>query len=358
LTVGLGPFDAGNEIARQRELFRNAFPEHDGTHLASVEHYRWKFHGFPNARPSYEYAATENGRMLGYYAAIPYPYEIGGSRISVGMVCDVMTHSDARGRGVFTELGRFALAEMESSELALVTGYPIRPEVMGGHLRAGWSVAFELPMYLRPLRANAILRSKRLPFLAPPVNFGISAYQAMLAPRPNPGDYTGKVGVPGELFDTAEFAVFLQAWSGSVPNHLVKSRDFYAWRLGAPETTYQASLVYRDDAVVAAAIGRQAVLNGIPSFALLDLMVLEGHERALPTLYRTIDTVARQHRVEAIVTMMSRHSASRYRLLRYGFLKSPFTFKLILRSVSDAVTVSAISREADWHLMWIDSDDL
>ena len=30
--------------------------------------------------------------MLGYYAAIPYPYRIGDRRMLAGMVCDVMTH--------------------------------------------------------------------------------------------------------------------------------------------------------------------------------------------------------------------------------------------------------------------------
>ena len=104
--------------------------------------------------------AIEDGRILGYYAAIPYPYQIGGRRLLVGMVCDVMTHSDARGRGVFTELGRFALSSLEATDLAFVTGYPIRPEVMGGHLRAGWQVAFALPMYLMPLRADSMLASK------------------------------------------------------------------------------------------------------------------------------------------------------------------------------------------------------
>lgn len=358
MSIEFAEFNSTDGLSQQRELFVDAFPEHLGTPATSPEHYRWKFHGSPFSPRSYEYSAREGSRMLGYYAAIPYPYQIGERRMVAGMVCDVMTHSEARGKGVFTELGKFALGRLEAEGVDFVTGYPIRPEVMGGHLRVGWKVAFDLPMFLRPLKANAIAKSKRVSWLAPVANVGIAIYQALLAPRATTGDYRSRRGSPRELFHSAPFETFLEKWSATVANHLVKSAEFYDWRLGAPGTQYHAFLVYRDDAVVAAAVGREARLQGIPSFALLDVMVLKGDESALPTLYDDIDDEARRHGAEAIVTMMSRQRARDYRLIRFGFLKSPFTFKLILRPLSDCVGLDRISTEKDWHLMWIDSDDL
>jgi GNAT superfamily N-acetyltransferase len=358
LSIEFAEFEHQRGLPQQRELFENAFPENSGGSAASVEHYQWKFHGFPASPSSYEYEAAEDGRMLGYYAAIPYGYEVGGRRLRAGMVCDVMTHSDARGRGVFTELGRFSLARMRDMDLDFVTGYPIRPEVMGGHIRVGWRVAFELPMYLKPLRANAILTSKGVPWLAPVANLGISIAQTLLAARRTASEYRGAEGAPRELFHSASFERFLEVWSTEVPNHLVKSAEFYDWRLGAPGTEYRAFLVQRGEQVVAAAVGRVADLHGIPSLALLDLMALKGHERALSVLYRDIEQAARRRGVEAIVTMMSKPRAREYRLLRFGFLKSPFVFKLIVRSLNDQVDVERLSQVGDWHLMWIDSDDL
>jgi hypothetical protein len=351
-------FKQAERLLQQRELFDDAFSENRGAPSASVEHYRWKFHEAPSDPTSYEYEATEDGRMLGYYAAIPYPYQLGERKLLAGMVCDVMTHSEARGKGVFTELGQFALAEMEKASLDFVTGYPIRPEVMGGHLRAGWEVAFELPMYLKPLRANAIMKSKGMPFLVSLANIGVGAYTWALARRPYGRQYTSKAGPPHELLHCDRFEAFLERWSNSVRNHLRKSTAFYDWRLSAPGTEYQVFFVLRDEEIVAAAIGREADLYGIPSFALVDVMVASGEEAALRTLYADIERQARTTTAEAIVMIMSRYQARRHRLRRSGFLKSPFTFKLILRSVSAAVTVEAISDEADWHLMWIDSDDL
>jgi hypothetical protein len=358
LSIQFGEFDHSKDLSLQRELFENAFPEHKGKSPGSVAHYLWKFQGFPLTPPSYEYVATEGRRMLGYYAAIPYPYEIGNQRVTAGMVCDVMTHSEARGRGVFTKLGAFGLTGMEESNLDFVIGYPIRDEVMGGHLRVGWRVAFELPMYLKPLRADAILKSRHAGWLALPVNAGIAIYQAAFRRRRVTNEYDSVVGLPGDLLNSAEFDLFQREWSENVRNNLVKSSDFYNWRLSAPGTEYQVFLIYRKDAIVAAAICREASLYDVPSYALLDLMVLKGNERALPVIHRAIEDEARDRRVEAIATMMSRHNAREYHLIRSGFLRSPFTFKVILRSLSDEFAVEQVLEEKDWHLMWIDSDDL
>lgn len=358
MSIEFSAFDHTRDLQGQRDLFEDAFPEHWGLPAASVEHYRWKFQSYPSRPPSYEYCATDGERLVGYYAAIPYTYQIGDRQMSAGMVCDVMTHSDARGKGVFTSLGRFATREMETTELAFLIGYPVRPAVMGGHLRVGWEVAFELPMYLRPLSAHAVLASRGLGWLAPVASLGVAAYQKLLGPRSRDREFASTNGAPHGLLRAGEFGVFLGKWGAGIPNHLVKTREFYDWRLEAPATEYDAFMVYRGTEVVAVAVGRAADLHGVPSYALLDLMVLPDARGALVPLYQEIDEVARRHGAEAVVTMMSRRRAREHRLLRYGFLRSPFVFKLILRSVADQLSVEDISREQDWHLMWIDSDDM
>jgi hypothetical protein len=358
LSIEFGEFDVDRYLAQQRDLFEDAFPEHVGNAPASVEHYRWKFHSFPFSPQAYEYMAVEDDRMLGYYAAIPYPYVIAGRPTRVGMVCDVMTHSNARGRGVFTGLGRFALAQMQATDLEFVTGYPVRSEVMGGHLRVGWKVAFELPMYLSPLKTDAILKSRGLAWLAPAANFGASSYQRLLSLRRPAREYAVNHGSPESLLRSEAVASFLERWSASVPNHLVKSPDFYAWRLGAPGTSYRVFLVKHGDDVVAMAIGRATELDGVPSFAVLDLMVREDHRRALATLVGAVRDEARRCDAQAIVTMMSKLRARQYRLIRFGFLRTPFTFKLIVRSVGATSQIGNLADDSQWHLMWIDSDDL
>jgi GNAT superfamily N-acetyltransferase len=356
--VELRGFDEEQDLAARSQLFVDAFPEHRADAVGSQQHYTWKFRSAPARPQSFEYVATENGVLLGYYAAIPFEYVIDGTRMKVGVVCDVMTHSAARGRGVFTELGRHALEEMRNTSVDLVTGYPIRPEVMGGHLRVGWRVAFELPVYLKPLRANAALSRVHLAPLAPLANPLLAGYRTAFRGRLRAEAYETVEGESQALLTSPEFREFVAAWESSVRNHLVKTRGFYAWRLGAPEAEYRVFLVRDAGAVVAAAIARDTHLGGIPCAALLDVMVLEDRRDSLPSLYSAVERYARMRDLEGVATMMSRRSARHYRLLRSGFLRTPYVFKLIIRSVSDAVDVGPLAREDDWHLMWIDSDDL
>ena len=51
-------FSYKENLSRQRELFKDCFPETNGDRIQSNEHYMWKFHSFPNAVHSWEYSAS------------------------------------------------------------------------------------------------------------------------------------------------------------------------------------------------------------------------------------------------------------------------------------------------------------
>src|SRR5512140_1132750 len=92
-------FDHRQELAEQRALFRDAFPEAVGTAAETERHYLWKFQV---ALPSHEYVARlPDGTMDGYYAEIEFPYRGRESSWTGAMVCDGMTSSRSRGKGVF-----------------------------------------------------------------------------------------------------------------------------------------------------------------------------------------------------------------------------------------------------------------
>ena len=153
-------FNAQIDLEKQRELFKECFPENDGTSIETDEHYLWKFHSHPSSPNSYEYIAKIDDNIAGYYAALPYEYIIKGNNYSVGMVCDVMTGIKARGKGVFTKLGLYSTEMLKNEGLAFTTGYPIRPEVIPGHIKAGWDKVFNLPLYISFLKVQLLqLRS-------------------------------------------------------------------------------------------------------------------------------------------------------------------------------------------------------
>lgn len=352
------PFEVAG-LEQQRALFADCFPETIGQPAALEPHYRWKFHAFPAQPPSYEYGVHLAGEMIGYYAAIPYAYQVEGERRVAGMVCDVMTGSRARGKGVFTKMGAFATGQLQAAGVDFTTGYPIRPEVLPGHLKVGWKVVQTMPIYLRVLRTRALLDSKRLGFLAPLGDVAALGFKVLPRLLPGRGDYAVQVLTVAEFLDDAGYPAFLEQWLRSVPNALVKSREFLRWRLGAPQTEYRV-FVARDAAgtMVGVCIARNTELSKVPALALLDVMLLPGHRAAFRALDRQLRRSALETGAEVLATMMHPDWAREYGLPWLGYLRSPFVFSLIVKKLNDALPDAQLFEPRRWHTMWIDSDDL
>lgn len=357
--LGFKPFEVTGELKGQRALFRDCFPEAVGRAAERDAHYFWKFHGFPDPRPSYEYGAYFGEELIGYYAAIPYKYQVGERVLAAAMVCDVMTGSRARGKGVFTRLGAYSLDQMKLAGLDFTTGYPIRPEVLPGHLKVGWKVVQKMPIYIKVLRSNAILRNKKLGFLSFLGNAGAAVFNLIPAAKPAGKEYMLDILSVDGILNDSTYPPFLRQWMKGVPNALVKDRDFLKWRLGAPETQYQvfvARNAFRE--IVAMCIAVNTSLEKIPSLALLDLMVLPEHRRSFRLLDRALRQFALRSGSEIIAAMMHPGWARKYGLGSMGYLKSPFVFSLIVRKLNETLDDFLLYEADRWHTMWIDSDDL
>ena len=212
---------------------------------------------------------------------------VGGELFRCGMVCDVMTAARLRGKGVFTKLGAYSLDQLERAGVDFVSGYPRRPEVIPGHLKVGWNIAFKLPMYLAPLRTGALLRSRlpRLGLVAPLADRALGvARLAQRAVLPNPRDLVTRVW-PWRLFlDTFDVDAFGERWRATVKNALVKSREFMRWRLSIQETDYTVVTAQREGELIGFSIVRPCVPEGVPALALLDVMWLGSPSEVIADL--------------------------------------------------------------------------
>lgn len=354
MELELKKFDPQAQLQKQRELFNDCFPETNGESIQKNEHYFWKFHSFPANTHSFEYVAYANQEMVGYYAAIPYVYKIGNKITSAGMVCDVMTSSKHRGKGIFTKIGAYSTKEL-SQHVPFVTGYPIRKEVIPGHLKVGWKIAHELPLYIKFISFNTFLKTKNLGVLSPIANFGLRIWNLLTSHTAN-SKYSFEFSE--NIEDIKGYEDFIKVWINSLPNALQKDLSFSRWRYSAPERKYSFLTIREKSKIVGFVSFRQIVKESIPSFAILDYMVIPGFESCHGLINRVLSRLAKKNKVEAIMTMMSRTSASKYKLLRNGFLKSPFTFYLIIKNLTNEFSDNELFNEKNWHLMWVDSDDL
>lgn len=347
-----------SDLDGQRELFRLGFPEAIGTPAESLEHYHWKFRSYPAAPPSFEYVGESDGNLVAYYAAVPFSYRLRGRTVTAGMVCDVMTHPAMRGKGLFTGIGRHATAAMATGGLAFVTGYPIRPEVVPGHLKVGWKIVQKLPVWLRPVGTRSLL-PPRLKVAARVLDPLLRAMLAWMRPaRGYRVEIIGREAFLDSVVDTAEYRRLLDCWIASVPNALEKNSAFLRWRTGAPATDYRFALLYRGSLLVGLAVVRNASLKGIDCLAVLDLMVDPEHRSGARSLHHALSRMARSEGRDALACMCSREWARAYRFAASGYLRTPAVFSLIVKKLDEAIADADVYDEHRWHVFWLDSDDL
>lgn len=345
---------------RQRKLFRMSFPDTIGTPAETDAHFAWKFESYPASTPAYQYVAAESSDLVGYYAAIPFTYSINGTATTCGMVCDVMTHPERRGKGIFTHIGHYATDEMKREGLGFVTGYPIRPEVIPGHLKVGWRQVQRLPVYLRVLGTRSFL-PQPLRFLASAVDPLLGLLQACTLPPSQ--EYSTDV-LQRDAFlarycsDGREYSDFLRRWSRQQANALLKTCDFLRWRTNAPGSQYLFVTLHYEDKLVGLAIARPTQLKGVETLALLDFMVLAEHTKGCSALHQQLKRIAREHRKDAIACMCSSQSAKRYGFVRSAYFRSHLVFTLIVKKLDDRIEDDKLYSEEPWHVFWLDSDDL
>jgi hypothetical protein len=356
MEIGYRAFNRNTDLNKQRKLFSLSFPETAGQSAGEISHYQWKFESFPYKNPSYEYVASEPEELVGYYAALPYHYQINRKEVVCGMVCDVMTHPDRRGKGIFTKIGHYSTNEMKKENLAFTTGYPIRPEVIPGHIKVGWKIVLEMPMYLRLVGVGSLI-PKNIKFLAPIINPLVRLLQCWT--------HFKKAGYEVSTLSRESFLKleptlynnFLHTWLNEQENSLIKSLDFLSWRTNAPHSTYYFLTLKKDQKIVGLSIARPMVLKGVESLAILDFMMLTDHLHASGVLHQYLWKLALGNKKDVIVSMTIPRLAKKYRFFHFLYVKTPAVFSLIIKKLSDNIADEDLFNQNKWHLFWIDSDD-
>ena len=345
------------DFTKQRALFTDAFPETIGTPLSLIEHYDWKFKKLPAQPASYQYVAVNDEDLVGYYAALPFSYIIQGQRKLCGMVCDVMTHPKMQGKGIFNKLGHYSTNHLAETGLDFVSGYPIRPHVIAGHLKVGWLVAMKEATYIRPINAKTLLKERLPSFVVGIVNFLLSIYNFLFNIRLNSQIYTTEVLSREKFLEANDYKSFYTEWTKTQKNYLEKTHEFMSWRTSAPETEYQFVVLKKNGRWSGVAITRKIALRQVPTLAILDLMMLNDSLSEVSRLHSQIYKLAIEKETELIASMISKKWASNYKMLTNGFLKTPYVFSIIFKSLKKEMSSLLFTDEKDWNLMWIDSDD-
>src|SRR5262249_50976617 len=122
------------EILKLMQLVHPSVPR-------SMDLLRWQY--FTEDIPSCIYTARTQQRIVAIYCAVSACMTIAGEKKTAGMVQDVMTHPDFRGRGLLHALARqYFDGLIDSGEI----GYSFPNQLsQGSFLRTGWSRLCKVP---------------------------------------------------------------------------------------------------------------------------------------------------------------------------------------------------------------------
>jgi hypothetical protein len=354
--VKLSIFSSDKDLHEQRKLFSECFPENNGTSVESKEHYFWKFHSLLKKPSSFEFIAKIDTSVVGYYAAIPYEYIIEGKNYTIGMVCDVMTGVKARGKGIFTKLGTYSTSLLKKKELAFTMGYPIREEVMPGHLKVGWDIIFKLPLYMSFIKVNGVFKKIKIEWLSFIPNFILFLLNRFLFTKKINLPFTYDIYSSTQIEDIDGLFDFIKKYTTEKTIVLNKSKEFLKWRLSAPSKIYKLITIKDDKSIIGVAIVTIVIQNDIKSVAVLDFMILNDSKKYAKLLNSVIIEFAQKNRVEIILKMMSKYEKKKLRFINMGYVASPYKFTLIIKKFDDSINKNILFDEKNWCLSWIDSD--
>ena len=343
--------------ASYRHLFSDAFPEKVGSSIATEAHYRWKFFHQPGPVRPCAFGAYAEEALAGFYGSIPLGYRIGGEAITAALICDVMTMSHMRGRGVFTRLGQYALDQMQHAGIHMCMGYPIRAEVIPGHLKVGWRILFALPIYLKILHTREILQKWRAQSLAPAADLCLRAYWLASSLLRSPhNDVQASLTTADALLMRSDLSSFLEMWSVQTTNCLVRTVEFLRWRTSAPEVAVDAVIAERASRIAGIALARSAEVKGVHLMTVLDFLPHDAGDSVAPALHKGLDELAFKKGASGLALMTTPERAREWRLFENGYVRSPFAYKFIVRWLAGHEMPPTVGDRRAWHLTWLDTD--
>ena len=123
------------------ELFRIVYDRE-----MSLQAWQWRFQQSPGG-PGVIELAFDGDKLVGHYAVTSIRLAHRGEVRLSGLSGTTMTHPDARGAGLFTDLAKRAYERMRAQGAACVWGFPNSNSHRGFIRSLGWSDIHEIPFF-------------------------------------------------------------------------------------------------------------------------------------------------------------------------------------------------------------------
>ena len=245
----------------------------------------WEWQYLQGEHPSLVVVADDDGRLCGYYHALIVDMQRDGRAVLGAMVQDVGTLASYRGRGIFKDMGGYALQRVKEVGAEFVYTFPnerSRPSFERNHK---YQRVARVPVWISPLNITGLVAGKaRLPFLeilgAPFAPFHRAWRRSGLAGAAD-------VAVRPEPVFTPEIVALAANFSAQVAISLTRSARYLSWRFNEkPNGGYVCWSLSRAGKRVAHVVTRRSTLFDSPCVTFMDFGCAPGSEDELRLLMR------------------------------------------------------------------------
>lgn len=240
------------------DLFRASFG-----HTMSAEHWDWKY--LQNTLISSDpevIVAIENGKIIGARPFLIAEMWLGNKKVKTAQHCDTMVHPDYQGRGIFNQMGKFAIQYLKDNGYALSYGFP-NPMSRPGFLKQGYRIVAETENMFRVANPQKLLLCKLgNKMLAGGLGFFYDILLNTKTKKPARLSDSFQVEVSNQFANDLKGVDDLRDKSGI---NLVRSESFLRWRFDRhPNNSYRYVMAKRDGKLWGyAVVSVQQQLNGL-----------------------------------------------------------------------------------------------
>jgi len=313
--------------------------------------WQWEFMGGPDGK-ALIYVVEDENKIIGHFADLPRRFSAYGKVVRGTLSVDLMVAPDYRRKGIFEEMGRYAIRRVKDENGLFMTTYPIRPETINGFKKIGWQEIVRLPVLVYPIRLCGIV-NRYLHFLPLSLLIGGLArilYNLLFAMRRRKGGERIEIEKVVEL--DSQFEHFLGKAISLYPIMGIRDRDYMTWRyFRHPTRTYTIYRAMEKGEMRGFIILRKVDLLAFNSAVIVDLLTLDVD--ALSALVEKGIAYSQREGVDLLGFMVP-ETHPYYRLLRkHGFLRSPKTFLFMLYSHGED---KELLDPKGWYVNWGDTD--
>jgi hypothetical protein len=287
-----------------------SFPEIQLNHSSLINFLKRKFQTLDDSGLlNIAVLVGNDGVVASGYGVVRNEYSIGEETINVGLVCDVFTNSDFRKMGLFKKVSLLAIAREESTKANFLMGFPIRDEVLPGHLSVGWKYIFDMPIWWSFPRLGSLRNVFKNP------------------------DFTESI------FNATSKNISLE-----------KSKDYLKWRFSLFNVDYFLISIPNSEDF---AIIRRANVKKIPFTCILFLQ--SSNQENSRYLIGKVRNMSLRLRTFGVLGCWNNSYADDLFLSTSGLRKSSKFQKVIIRELNG---FNCPNDEAHYRLSWLDSDTL